>query len=133
MSNNLNSCSFIGRLGKDPEMRYQANGDAVASFSIAVGWKFKDKEGAEWVNISAFGKLASEVCAKYLKKGSKILVQGRLKTEQYTDKNGIEKFSTKIIASNIEMLDSKSDTNSGHKESFDLVKEIRSLDDDIPF
>ena len=58
MSNDLNLCQFIGRLGKDPETRYLASGDPVANITIAVGWKSKDKEGAEWVNVTAFGKLA---------------------------------------------------------------------------
>lgn len=131
MANDLNSCNFIGRLGNDPEMRYSANGDAIASFSIAVGWKSKDKDGKEWVNISAFGKLA-EICGQYLKKGSQVYVSGKMKTDKYTDKNGVEKYSTKIILANMQMLGVKHEANKEeskpHKPgSFD------EFEDDIPF
>lgn len=111
MANDLNSCSFIGRLGKDVEMRYLPNGKAVASFSIACGESWKDQQGqkqerTEWVNITAFDKLA-EIIGEYLAKGSKVYIQGKMKTEKYTDNNGVEKYSTKIIAQNMQMLDSK--------------------------
>ena len=107
MSNDLNQCNFIGRLGKDPEARAMPNGDNVASFSIAAGWKSKDAEGTEWINVVAFGKLA-EICNKYLVKGSQVFVQGRMKTRKYTDKNGVEKYSTEIIADRMQMLGGKS-------------------------
>jgi single-strand DNA-binding protein len=110
MANDLNQCQFIGRLGKDVELRFTASGDAVANFSIACGWKTKDKEGAEWVSITAFGKLG-EICGKYLKKGSQVYVSGRMRTDKYTDKvTGVEKFSTKIVAENMQMLGSKSES-----------------------
>jgi single-strand DNA-binding protein len=107
MANDLNQCQFIGRLGKDPEQRFMSNGDAVASFSIAVGWKTKEKEGAEWVNITAFGKLA-EICTQYLTKGSQVFIQGRMKTDEY-EKDGIKLYSTKIVAEKLQMLGGKSD------------------------
>lgn len=107
MANDLNQCNFIGRLGKDVEMRYQPSGDGIASFSIAVGWKSKDKEGAEWVNITAFGKLA-EICGQYLKKGSKVFISGRFKTDKY-EKDGQIRYSTSIIANILQMLDGKGD------------------------
>lgn len=111
MSNDLNLCSFIGRLGKPPEVRYSADGKAITSFSIAVGNSWKDKAGAkqestEWVNISTFGKLA-EIAGEYLVKGSQVYVSGKMKTDKYTDKAGVEKYSTKIIADNIQMLGGK--------------------------
>lgn len=111
MANDLNKCMFIGRLGNDPEVRYMPNGNAVASFSIACGEKWKDQQGqaqerTEWVNLTAFGKLA-EIVGEYLRKGSKVFVEGKMKTEKYTDNNGVEKYSTKIIAQNMQMLDSK--------------------------
>lgn len=128
MSNDLNQCQFIGRLGKEPEMKYLQSGDAVCNFSIAVGWKSKDKEGAEWVNITAFGKLG-EVCGQYLKKGSQVFVQGRFKTDKYTDKNGVEKYSTKIQAEKIQFL--------GKNEAADAiapdVQAPKTDDSDIPF
>ena len=109
MSNDLNQCQFIGRLGADPEVRYTTQGKAVASFSIAVGSPWTDKtsgdkqESTEWVNITAFDKLG-EICGEYLRKGSQVFISGRMKTEKYTDKNGVEKYSTKIIAENMQML-----------------------------
>ena len=134
MSNDLNQCNFIGRLGADPETRYLPNGDAVASFRIAVGWKGKDKEGAEWVSVSAFGKLA-EICGKWLKKGSQVFISGRMKTDEY-EKDGVKRYSTKIIADRMQMLGGKSreegqaSAQQGpkqHSTSFD------DMDDDIPF
>jgi single-strand DNA-binding protein len=106
MANDLNQCNFIGNLGRDPETRHMPSGDAVTNFSIAVGWKSKEKEGTEWVNITAFGKLA-EICAQYLKKGSKVFISGRMTTEKYTDKDGVERYSTKIVADRMQMLDGK--------------------------
>ena len=107
MSNDLNQCNFIGRLGADPETRYMPNGNGVCSFRIAVGWKTKEKEGAEWVSITAFGKL-SEFCAQYLTKGSQVFVSGRMKTDEY-EKDGIKRYSTKIVADRMQMLGGKSD------------------------
>lgn len=127
MSNDLNSCSFIGRLGKDPETKALTSGDYVCNFSIAVGWKSKDKEGAEWVNITTFGKLA-EVCGQYLHKGSQVFVQGRFKTDKYTDKNGVEKYSTKIQADKIQFL--------GKNEAADAIAPVAQStveDEAIPF
>lgn len=128
MSNDLNNCQFIGRLGKEPEMKYLQSGDAVCNFSIAVGWKAKDKEGTEWVNITAFGKLG-EVCGQYLHKGSQVFVQGRFKTDKYTDKAGVEKYSTKIQADKIQFL--------GKNEAADAIapetQAPKTDDSDIPF
>lgn len=138
MSNDLNSCNFIGRLGKDPETRYMPNGDAVASFSIAVGWKTKDKEGAEWVNITAFGKLA-EICSQYLVKGSQVFIQGRMKTDEY-EKDGIKRYSTKIVADRMQMLGGKSEGGNSRQsaapaQSKATAPDAGGFDDDsdIPF
>jgi len=106
MSNDLNQCNFIGRLGKPIELRYMPDGGAVASFSLAVGWKGKSAEGTEWVNITAFGKLA-EIMGQYLTKGSKVFISGRMKTEKWQDAGGNDKYSTKIIANQMQMLDSR--------------------------
>lgn len=104
MANDLNQCNFIGRLGSDPEIRYRPEGGAVCGFSIAVGWKTKEKEGAEWVRIVAYDRLA-EICGEYLRKGSKIFVSGRFKTRKWTDKDGIERYTTEIVANELQMLD----------------------------
>jgi len=106
MATDLNMWQGIGRLGKDVEIRFTATGDAVANFSLACGWKSKEKEGTEWVNITVFGKLA-EICGKYLKKGSQVYIAGSLKTDKYTDKSGVEKYSTKVMAEKMQMLGSK--------------------------
>ena len=127
MSNDLNQCQFIGRLGKDPEVRQLQSGDSVCNFSLAVGWKTKDKEGVEWVNISVFGKLA-EICGKYLNKGSQVFVQGRFKTDKYTDNNGVERYSTKIMANEVQFLGGKPN---GQAEA--PAPAVTTDDSDIPF
>lgn len=103
MSNDLNQCNFIGRLGNDPEARFLPDGTAVTSISIAVGWKSRDKEGAEWVPVTAFGKLA-EIMSQYLKKGSQVYISGRFKTDKYQAQDGSDRYSTKIIADRMQML-----------------------------
>ena len=102
MSNNLNSCNFIGNIVRDPELR-PVGQSSVANFTIAVGWKSKDKEGVEYINVSAWGKLG-EIVGQYAHKGMKVFVQGSLKTEKYTGKDGIEKTAVKITADKVEFL-----------------------------
>ena len=136
MSNDLNQCNFIGRLGADPETRYTPNGDGVCSFRIAVGWKTKEKEGAEWVSITAFGKL-SEICAQYLTKGSQVFVSGRMKTEEY-EKDGIKRYSTKIVADRMQMLGGKPSGESAPSQPQRNAQgapkaSISDMEDDIPF
>lgn len=112
MSKDLNQCNFIGRLGNDVEMRSMTNGNSVANLSIAVGDHYKDKntgqkvEQTEWVRIVAFGNLA-DIMGQYLRKGSKIFVTGKFRTRKWTDQSGQEKYSTEIVASEMQMLDSK--------------------------
>jgi single-strand DNA-binding protein len=111
----LNQCNFIGRLGKDPETRYMPNGNAVTNFSIAVGEQWKDKntgqkqEKTEWVNISAFGKLA-EIMGQYLHKGSQVFIGGKLTTDKWQDNDGNDRYTTKVIANNMQMLGSRDDS-----------------------
>lgn len=114
MANDLNRCEFIGRLGRDVEMRYQQSGDAVANFSLAVGWKTKDKEGTEWVRIVAFGKLA-EICGEYLRKGKQIYVSGRMRTREY-DKDGEKRYATEVVADQMQMLGGRDD-DGGQREA----------------
>jgi len=98
-----------GHLGKDPEVRYTQSGDAVASFSVAVGESWKDKatgekrERTEWFNCSAFGRLG-EVVGEYLKKGSAVMLEGTLRTDGYTDNDGNKRKSTKFIVNEMRML-----------------------------
>ncbi len=105
----LNRVQLIGRLGKDPESKYTPSGKRVAHFSLAVSqhWKAngETKEYTEWVNVETWGRLG-EVCQEYLKKGSLVYVEGRLKTEKYEDK-GETKFFTKVVAVGLQFLDKK--------------------------
>ncbi len=106
----LNKVILIGNLGKDPEMRFLPNGDAVANFSIATSESWKDKttgvkqEKTEWHNIVAFGKLA-KIVEQYLKKGTSIYAEGRLQTRKWTDKTtGQDRYSTEIVIDQMKML-----------------------------
>ena len=107
----VNKVILVGHLGKDPETRYMPNGEPICNFRIAVGWKTKDKEGAEWVSITAFSKLA-EICGQYLKKGSQVFVSGRMKTDEY-EKDGVKRYSTKIVADRMQMLGGRGDAGGG--------------------
>lgn len=105
----LNRVQLIGRLGKDPDSKYTPTGKKVAHFSVAVSQRWKtggeSKEYTEWVNIEAWGRLG-EVCQEYLKKGSLVYLEGRLKTEKYEDK-GETKYFTKVVALGLQFLDKK--------------------------
>ncbi|MBI3161438.1 MAG: single-stranded DNA-binding protein [Anaerolineales bacterium] len=104
----LNRVQLIGNLGRDPETKFTPTGKKVCHFSIAVSSRWKDKSGemkesTEWANIEAWGRLG-EVCQEYLKKGSLIFLEGRLKTDKY-DSNGETKYFTKIVAQTLQFLD----------------------------
>jgi single-strand DNA-binding protein len=111
----LNLCQFIGNLGRDVETRYTASGTAVTTFSIAVADDYKDKDGqkvdkTEWVRCVAYGKLG-EICGQYLKKGSKVYVAGRMETRKFQDKQtGADRYSTEILLNDMQMLDSRSES-----------------------
>jgi single-strand DNA-binding protein len=107
----VNKVILVGNLGKDPEIRYLPSEEAVAGVTLATSNKYKNRNGemvdeTEWHNVTFFGRLA-EIAGQYLKKGSSIYVEGRIKTEKYTDKNGIEKYATKIVANEMKMLGSR--------------------------
>ena len=105
----VNKVIIVGNLGRDPEIRYMPSGDAIANIAVATSFKSKDKntgeqkELTEWHRISFFGRLA-EIVGQYLKKGSSVYVEGRLQTRKYTDKDGVEKYATDIIAETMQML-----------------------------
>ena len=103
MANDLNQCNFIGRAGQDPEIRYAPSGTAVCNFSIAVGYKYKDEESTEWVRVVAFGKLA-EIIGEYVHKGKQLFVSGRMQTRSWEDKDGNKRYTTEIIANNVQFL-----------------------------
>lgn len=144
MSNDLNRCEFIGRLGRDPESRFTPDGMQVVNFSIAVGRKYKDREETEWVSIVAFGKLA-EICAEYLSRGKQIYVAGRLNTQKYQDKEmGQNRYSTRIIADQMQMLGGRDDDvgqrqappqrqPAAHRPQQTSAANLADMDDDIPF
>ena len=113
-SNDLNQCNFIGRAGRDPEMRYSQSGTAVTNFSLAVGYKYKDNENTEWVNVVAFGKLA-ELVDQYVNKGKQLFVSGRMQTEQWESKDGSKRVTTKIIADKVQFLGSAADKPETYK------------------
>jgi single-strand DNA-binding protein len=134
MSNDLNSCNFIGRLGADPETRYTTGGDAVCNLRLAVRWKSKDKEGAEWVPVVAFGKKA-ELVRDYLKKGYRVYISGRFKTRKWTDtNNGIERYATEIHLEQIQFLDSKPASQDQQQAPAPAQSgEFDDWSDDVPF
>lgn len=144
----VNKVFILGNVGRDPETRYMPSGDAVTNMSVATSDKYKDKQSGEmkevveWHRIAFFGKLA-EVAGQYLKKGSKVHIEGRLRTREW-EKDGEKKNSTEIIAERMEMLDGKpqdggqqqpssnppAGNSSGSKPS---AKDLGAMDDDIPF
>ncbi len=111
----VNKVVLVGNLGKDPEMRYMPNGNAVANFSIATTESWKNKQTGEyenqteWHNLTVYGKFG-EMCGQYLKKGAKIYVEGKLKTRKWQDKQtGQDRFATDVIVSEIQMMDGRND------------------------
>jgi len=133
---------LIGNLGKDPEVRFTASGQAVASFSLATSEKFKGKTGeweerTEWHNITLWGKLA-EISGEYLSKGKTIYVEGRLQTRKWQDKSGNDRYTTEIVGDKMQMLSPKGersggDTSSSPKTGGANYEEPPFQDDDIPF
>ncbi|RYF37271.1 MAG: single-stranded DNA-binding protein, partial [Comamonadaceae bacterium] len=108
----VNKVIIVGNLGRDPETRTFPNGDQIANVTIATTDRYKDKtsgemkEITEWHRVSFFGRLA-EIVGQYLRKGSQVYVEGSLRTRKYTDKDGIEKYSTEIRADSMQMLGSR--------------------------
>lgn len=112
----LNKVQLMGRLGQDPDSRFTPTGKQVVKFSLAISnrWK-KDgevKENTEWVNIEAWGRLA-EVCNEYLRKGSLVYIEGRLKTDKYVDDSGENRYFAKVVIQQMQMLDRKADEDKG--------------------
>ena len=104
----VNKVILVGNLGRDPEIRYLPSGEPVANITIATSSKYKGKTGemveeTEWHRVTFFGKLA-DIVGQYLKKGRSVYVEGRIKTRKYTDKDGVEKYATDIIANEMQML-----------------------------
>lgn len=139
----VNKVIVVGHLGKDPEVRYRDSGDAVANFSLATSETWKDKSGTkqektEWHRVVFFGRTA-EVAAQYLKKGSLVYVEGRIQTKRWTDKEGVERYSTEIVGDRLQMLggtrdrDEAGESRGPSKQQELAPKRDAELDDDIPF
>ena len=161
MAGSVNKVILVGNLGKDPESRTFQSGDKVVNFSIATSETWKDKasgerkERTEWHKISVYNQGLINVCENYLKKGSKVYIEGQLETRKYTDKDGVEKYTTEIalrpFRSELTMLDSKGGGAGGGARSNDSFRDsgnddfssngssgggrtkVDELEDEIPF
>ncbi len=150
----VNKIILVGNLGRDPEIRYLPSGEPVANITIATSSKYKGKTGemveeTEWHRVTFFGKLA-EIVGQYLKKGRSVYVEGRIKTRKYTDKDGVEKYATDIIANEMQMLGERQDGDNSQSQSpqqrhapaaqpsrtsspRQASSGFEDMDDDIPF
>jgi len=140
----VNKVILIGHLGKDPETRYMPNGEAVTNLTLATSETWKDKnsgekkEQTEWHRVTLYRKLA-EVAGQYLKKGSLVYFEGKLQTRKWTDKEGIDRYTTEVIADTLQMLGSKQ--SGGEKPAEQPAstqpqggsQRFSDMDDDIPF
>ncbi len=148
MAGSLNKVTLIGNLGKDPEIRSTTDGREIANFSIATSESWKDKstgekkEKTEWHNIAVFSEGLVRVIKSYLKKGSKVYIEGQLQTRKWTDKDNNERYTTEIVLQNYNsaliLLDFKNDDSSGSYNEKDSVRMVpvfdnSDLDDQIPF
>jgi len=149
MARGINKVILVGNLGRDPETRYTPEGAAVTNLALATSESWKDKqsgemqERTEWHRVVIYGRLA-EIASEYLKKGAKVYIEGKLRTSKWQDKaTGVDKYSTDIIASEMQMLDSKGGNGGGYSapaaqqpaRSNDAPEMgvSDSFDDDIPF
>lgn len=155
MARGINKVILVGNLGADPETRYTASGAAITSIRIATSESWKDKqtgeqqERTEWHSITFFGRLA-EIAGEYLRKGSQVYVEGRLQTDKWQDKDGNDRFTTKVIANEMQMLGGRGGEGGGGQSSNDGFRSNRGggrnqgqaansgpdegfADDDIPF
>lgn len=136
MAKGVNKAIILGNLGNDPEVSYLQSGTAVAKLSVATSETWKDKqtgekqERVEWHRIAAFGRLA-EIMGEYLKKGSKVYIEGSLRTNKWEDKDGNTRYTTEIIANEMQMIDSKGEN--GGAQAQKVANEPDNFDDDIPF
>jgi single-strand DNA-binding protein len=148
MARGINKAILIGNLGADPEVRYMPSGGAVTTISIATSEQWKDKEtGAqqertEWHRVVFFNRLA-EIVGEYLKKGSKVYIEGSIRTRKWTDKTGNDRYTTEIVANEMQMLDRKDGSSSTYAQPATSMGNKattnnssageESFDDDIPF
>ena len=136
----VNKVILVGNLGKDPEVRYLDSGVAVANFSLATTENYKNKQGekvsqTEWHNIVLWRGLA-EVAEKWLKKGSSVYIEGKIRTNKWEDKEGKTRYNTEILADNMTMLGNKTNSDDSDKNNSKSISEKKSVNDgndDLPF
>lgn len=154
MARGINKVILIGHVGTDPEVRYMPNGNAVATISIATTESWKDKQTGErqdrteWHRVVSFNRLG-EIVGEYVRKGSKVYIEGSLRTRKWQDQQGQDRYTTEIVANDLQMLDAKGGNNNSaddippqnfanHSESREKtnasqIDSLEELDDDIPF
>lgn len=152
MARGINKVILIGHVGGDPEVRYMPNGNAVATISIATTESWKDKqsgdrqERTEWHRVVCFNRLG-EIVGEYVRKGSKVYIEGSLRTRKWQDQQGQDRYTTEVVANDMQMLDGKSGSSgddmpfqqresiasSKDKAKADVQNALDELDDDIPF
>jgi len=145
MARGINKVILVGNLGSDPEVRYTASGDAVANVNVATAESWKDKqtgekqERTEWHRVVMFKRLG-EIAGEYLKKGSQVYIEGKLQTRKWQDKNGNDRYTTEIVANDMQMLGSRGGSSSYNNESAPPAAQPATasagtddFDDDIPF
>lgn len=154
MARGVNKVTLIGNIGADPDLRYMPNGNAATTLSLATSESWKDKqtgerqERTEWHRVVCFNRLG-EIAGEYVKKGSKIYIEGSLRTRKWQDQQGADRYTTEIVASDIQMLDAKGTVSGGDFADMDQSarapepkakpkaapkkESFESMDDDIPF
>lgn len=140
-SKGVNKVILLGNLGKEPEVKYLTNGNAVANITLATSETWKDKnsgeskEKTEWHRVVFFGKLA-EIVGEYLHKGSKVYIEGKLQTRKWQAEDGSDRYSTEIvvdISGQMQMLDSRGEVQPQPQQPKDYASKDDGFDDDIPF
>ena len=139
MARGVNKVILVGNLGQDPNAKYAPNGSCVTNISVATSEAWRDKqsgenqERTEWHNVVFFGRLA-EVARDYLKKGSQVYIEGKLQTNKWQDKNGVDRYTTQVVVSEMQMLGRKQGpTVESAQSSQGAVVDDGGFDDDIPF
>lgn len=137
----VNKVILVGNLGKEPESRSMANGGEVVSFSLATSESWKDKDGnrqekSEWHNVVIFNEALGKVAMSYLRKGSKVYLEGQLQTRKWTDQNGMDRYTTEVVLQRyrgeLVMLSTKDSGTASHKPQADAPAP-EFLDDDVPY
>ncbi len=159
MARGINKCILVGNLGRDPEVRYTANGGAVANITVATSEQWTDKqsgqkqEKTEWHRVVMFGRLG-EIAGEYLRKGSQVYIEGKLQTRKWQDQNGQDRYTTEIVANEMQMLGGRAGGSAEFSQDSDAYQQPAStpapqqgggqgqpagggnfddFDDDIPF